>query len=199
MRTCRYCNRLLPDSEFPLKNGRTKVRYKTCRECHELGHSCIEKPKPTPRKRMTDEERKEHMREYHRRYRATHREQIRENNMASYRRRKEGKPPKKRGPKPKPIPQVETRVCIVCHKSLPVDDFNSSDGRRTHSVVCKGCRPKVQPKPKPEPRAMPKPVNPIPKRTERGCSRCILYPCFIGIENLDSDFSITCKKFKPNN
>lgn len=222
MRTCRYCNRTLQDTDFPLKPGLKRARYKVCRECMALGHSCIEKPKPAPRPKRTPEEQAEYKREYARRYREAHKEKLRELNRASYYRRKAGEP-SKRGRKSDLTPEQrkerqkeymrlyrqvrkrkeeeqkadmpkKTRTCVVCKRELPEDKFNSRNGKRTHSVVCLDCRP--QPKPKAEP----KPPTPKPKPKpvmERGCKKCWIYPCFDGIDNLETDFSLTCKSFKP--
>ena len=118
-RECCYCHRNLPITYFPLKPGMKYARYKACRDCHPLGHSCIPKPKPEPkpkrlkvlkpptpkrRKFATDEERKAAQLEYQRRYREKHRDRKRESTRKSYYRRKGEEPPEepqKRGPKPK--------------------------------------------------------------------------------------------------
>jgi len=118
-RECCYCHRNLPITYFPLKPGMKYARYKACRDCHPLGHSCIPKQKPEPkpkrlkvlkpptpkrRKFATDEERKAAQLEYQRRYREKHRDRKRESTRKSYYRRKGEEPPEepqKRGPKPK--------------------------------------------------------------------------------------------------
>lgn len=105
-RECCYCHRNLPITYFPLKPGMKYARYKACRDCHPLGHSCIPKQKPEPKRRKfaTDEERKAAQLEYQRRYREKHRDRKRESTRKSYYRRKGEEPPEepqKRGPKPK--------------------------------------------------------------------------------------------------
>ena len=105
-RECCYCHRNLPITYFPLKPGMKYARYKACRDCHPLGHSCLPKPKPEPKRRKfaTEEERKAAQLEYQRRYREKHRDRKRESTRKSYYRRKGEEPPEepqKRGPKPK--------------------------------------------------------------------------------------------------
>lgn len=252
---CRYCKRDLPKKQFPLKPGMKNARYKTCRECHALGHSCIEKPKPEPHKVMTPEERAVHMREYYRNYRAAHRDKIKQQCRDSARRRYNGEGKRKPGPKPKPKPV--TKTCIVCGRELPSFMFDSADGKRTHSSTCIDCREKAkqnvakqtEPEPatkvcrkcgrelpiesfefrkdkvrrlwhckdcrSPQARKMaaylreyrelgkepvkPKEQPPKPQKPEKGCKKCWLYPCFQGIDNLETDFSLYCKSFKPKN
>ena len=151
MKTCKFCHRTLPDSSFGLRYGH--VRYKICRQCMAVGHSCIAKPRPEPRKKMTDEERRAHRAEYFRQYRETHREQMRQSSRQSINRRRAGLPPLK-------------------------------PGRKTGVPVKAAAVPAIQP-PKPKP-------LPVVK----GCLRCQWYPCFDGIDNLESDFSITCKSYR---
>ena len=99
MRQCSWCHRELEDLAFALKPG-MRVRYRICRECQTLGHSCVKHEKPK-RRVMTAEERKEHYRQYLRRYQKEHAEAIRRSNRESYLRRKNGMPKRKTGPKPK--------------------------------------------------------------------------------------------------
>ena len=135
-------------------------------------------------------------REYQQRYREQHREQLRVYGREYYHRVKEGEPKRKRGPKVgtkyRKEPPPETRTCTKCNRVLPVEMFYSRNGKRTHSTVCLDCRPVKVSKPKPPPK--PKPAPP-PK--EKGCTKCWLYPCFDGIDNLETDFSLTCQSFKP--
>lgn len=142
---------------------------------------------------MTPEERAEHKREYMRQYFAKHREQVLKWQRENYQRRKQGingKP----GPRPKQEkpekPEPTTRVCVVCGRELPAVRFYSRDGKRTNSVVCLDCRPAPAPtvkKPKPKPQRL--------TPDQKGCIRCWLYPCFQGIDNMDSDLSKTCRQF----
>lgn len=89
-RECCYCHRNLPITYFPIKPGMKHARYKMCRDCHTLGHSCVTKPKPEPKRRKfaNDEELKAAQREWQRLYREKNREKKREANRASYWRRK---------------------------------------------------------------------------------------------------------------
>ena len=154
--------------------------------------------------KYTPEELKVRKREYQRKYRQEHLEKYRESNRASYHRRKAGETTK-RGPKPgtkykkEPSQPPDTRTCTVCKRDLPVDKFNTRDGRRTHSTICLDCRPKYPPKPKEPVKERPVKVTPKPPvSTEKGCKlRCAHYPCFCGIDNLETDFSLTCQSFKP--
>lgn len=192
---CSWCNRRLPTSSFGLKTGATRSRYKVCISCREAGHSCVKQEKPkAPRKKMTPEERIAHKREYQRQYCAKHREQVREWQRDSYQKRKQGIKGKP-GPKPKkekPVkPEPATRVCVVCGRELPAVNFYSRDGKRTNSVVCLDCRPEPTPKVK---KPAPVPVKLTPD--EKGCINCRFYPCFQGIDNLESDLSKTCRSFK---
>ena len=149
MKTCKFCHRTLPDTSFGLKYGR--VRYKICRECLALGHSCMKRPEKPPREILTDKQMQERKREYMRKYREAHREKFRQAARASNKRRREGLPKLKPGPK------------------------------------------KTEPGMKKD---QPKQIR-VPK--VKGCVRCLWYPCFEGIENLESDFSKTCKSFRYKN
>ena len=103
-RECCYCHRNLPITYFPLKPGKSNARYKACRDCRKLGHSCIPKPEPKRRKFSTDEERKAARLEYQRLYRERNRDKKRESNRATYWHKKGEEPPKERqkaGRKPK--------------------------------------------------------------------------------------------------
>lgn len=93
-RECCYCHRNLPITYFPLKPGKKYVRYKACRDCHPLGHSCIPKPEPKRRKFATEEERKAAKREYLRRWREAHKEEQREKKSEKYQQTKSEAPPK---------------------------------------------------------------------------------------------------------
>ena len=145
---CCYCHRDLPIEAFPLKYGH--VRYKSCRECYALGHSCL-RPEPKPKRpKLSPEEKKAHrkayMLEYQRKYRAANREKVREFSRDSIRRRRAGEEKRKSGPP-------------------------------------KGCKFTKQafterPVPKKE-----------PVKAERLCQQCINWPCFAGIENLETDFA----------
>ena len=145
---CCYCHRDLPIEAFPLKYGH--VRYKSCRECYALGHSCL-RPEPKPKRpKLSPEEKKAHrkayMLEYQRKYRAANREKVREFSRDSIRRRRAGEEKRKSGPP-------------------------------------KGCKFTKQgfterPVPKKE-----------PVKAERLCEKCPNWPCFAGIENLETDFA----------
>ena len=98
---CCLCHRELPKEAFPLKYGH--VRYKSCRECHALGHSCL-RPEPKPKRpKLTEEEkkarRKAYQLEYQRKYRAANREKVREYSRESIARARAGEPKRKSGPK----------------------------------------------------------------------------------------------------
>lgn len=157
---CYYCHRDLPEEAFPLKYGH--VRYKSCRECYALGHSCL-RPEPKPKKpKLSPEEREAHRKEYHReylrKYRAANRAKVRELSRESNRRRRAGEEKRKSGP-PK-------------GSEFTKQDFSA---------------PIVEPhKPKPK-----------PVKLERLCEKCRNWPCFDGIENLESDFaSEGCHAFR---
>ena len=196
-RVCVWCGRTLPVTAFPLKTGMTRARYKTCRECHALGHSCLRKERPKrERQVLTPEQKAEKLREYRRKYYQEHKENFNKSNREWYNRKKKGEPKQKPGPKPKLKKEHEKRKCIVCDRVLPMDAFISTTGKRTHSTVCLYCREQRKQKKelcKSVVRYKPGPPKEEPK--ERGCLRCSLYPCFQGIENLESDFSRTCKSF----
>ena len=205
---CSWCARVLPETSFPIKQGYQRVRYKVCRECLALGHSVL-RPEPKPKRiPMTPEERVIHRREYFRNYRKKNAEKFREYVRRSAERKAAGKlkQKQKRVPKPKPVakpkakPVVENRTCIVCKRTLPVESFMTVNGKRTHSNICIDCRPnqtteqivEKEPEVKPVPKL---PIKPVVVK-EKGCTRCKRYPCFQGIENLESDFSKTCKQFE---
>ena len=118
---CCYCHRDLPIEAFPLKYGH--VRYKSCRECYALGHSCL-RPEPKPKRpKLSPEEKKAHrkayMLEYQRKYRAANREKVRTKQDFTVR----------------PVPTKE------------------------------------------------------PVKAGRLCQQCVNWPCFAGIENLETDFA----------
>ena len=110
-------------------------------------------------------------REYQQRYREQHREQLRVYGREYYHRMKDGEPKRKRGPK------VGTK-----YKQEP-----PPEPPKPKKAVA------VKPKPKPKPPPKPKPTPPSKK--EKGCTKCWLYPCFVGIENFETDFSLTCQQF----
>jgi hypothetical protein len=145
---CCYCHRDLPIEAFPLKYGR--VRYKSCRECYALGHSCL-RPEPKPKRpKLSPEEKKAHrkayMLEYQRKYRAANREKVREFSRDSNRRRRGGEEKRKSGPQ---------KGC-----KFTKQDFTE------------------RPVPTKE-----------PVKAGRLCQQCINWPCFAGIENLETDFA----------
>ena len=145
---CCYCHRDLPIEAFPLKYGH--VRYKSCRECYALGHSCL-RPKPKPKRpKLSPEEKKAHrkayMLEYQRKYRAANREKVREFSRDSNRRRRGGEEKRKSGPQ-------------------------------------KGCKFTKQ-----DFTGRPVPTK-EPVKAGRLCQQCINWPCFAGIENLETDFA----------
>ena len=145
---CCYCHRDLPIEAFPLKYGH--VRYKSCRECYALGHSCL-RPEPKPKRpKLSPEEKKAHrkayMLEYQRKYRAANREKVREFSRDSIRRRRAGEEKRKSGP---------PKGCKFTKQGF------------TESPV-----------------SMKKPV-----KAERLCLKCPNWPCFAGIENLETDFA----------
>lgn len=94
---CRFCGRLLPLTYFPLKPGMKYARYKACRDCHPLGHSCIPKQKPEPKRRKfaNDEERRAAQKEYQRKWRAAHRDEQLEKKRAKYWSKKGVEPPER--------------------------------------------------------------------------------------------------------
>lgn len=145
---CCYCHRDLPIEAFPLKYGH--VRYKSCRECYALGHSCL-RPEPKPKRpKLSPEEKKAHrkayMLEYQRKYRAANREKVREFSRDSNRRRRGGEEKRKSGPQ---------KGC-----KFTKQDFTE------------------RPVPTKE-----------PVKVGRLCQQCINWPCFAGIENLETDFA----------
>ena len=145
---CCYCHRDLPIEAFPLKYGH--VRYKSCRECYALGHSCL-RPEPKPKRpKLSPEEKKAHrkayMLEYQRKYRAANREKVREFSRDSIRRRRAGEEKRKSGP-PK---------------------------------GCKFTKQAFTERPVP---------TKEPVKAGRLCQQCINWPCFAGIENLETDFA----------
>ena len=145
---CCYCHRDLPIEAFPLKYGH--VRYKSCRECYALGHSCL-RPEPKPKRpKLSPEEKKAHrkayMLEYQRKYRAANREKVREFSRDSIRRRRAGEEKRKSGPP-------------------------------------KGCKFTKQAFTE---RSVPKKE---PVKAGRLCQQCVNWPCFAGIENLETDFA----------
>ena len=145
---CCYCHRDLPIEAFPLKYGH--VRYKSCRECYALGHSCL-RPEPKPKRpKLSPEEKKAHrkayMLEYQRKYRAANREKVREFSRDSNRRRRGGEEKRKSGP---------PKGC-----KFTKQDFTE------------------RPAPTKE-----------PVKAERLCHQCVNWPCFAGIENLETDFA----------
>lgn len=151
---CCYCQRDLPKEAFPLKYGH--VRYKSCRECHALGHSCLKKEPKPKRPKLTPEEREAHRKAYHReylrKYRAANRAKVRQWSRESNARRRAGEPKRKSGPK---------KGAEYTHQ-----DFIEQPVTVT-----------------------PVAVKPKPVIKERLCEQCCNYPCFDGIENLESDFA----------
>lgn len=150
---CCYCHRDLPIEAFPLKYGH--VRYKSCRECYALGHSCL-RPEPKPKRpKLSPEEKKAHrkayMLEYQRKYRAANREKVREFSRDSTRRRRTGEEKRKSGP-PKGTEFVKQEFVMPKQPNIPL------------------CEKK-------------------PVKAERKCEQCVNWPCFAGIENLESDFA----------
>lgn len=213
---CCLCHRDLPKEAFPLKYGR--VRYKSCRECHALGHSCL-RPEPKPKRpKLTPEEKVEHRRQYMQEYRRKYRER-----------------------KKKQAEAQKTSVCTECGKEFPLSEFLDSLGRRIGSGRCSECRARSRanmreyqreyqreyraanrdkvrefsresnrrrrggeekrksgpkegsefvkqdfepPRPSTFPLGKKKPA-----KVERTCEKCVNWPCFVGIENLETDFA----------
>jgi len=146
-RECCYCHRNLPLTYFPLKPGKKHARYKVCRDCLTLGHSCVPKVRPEPKRRKfaSDEERQAAVKAYYREWRKKNADKLREQRRAWYYRKKGEEVP-------------VTRVCTCCGKELPIDDFNDSAGRRSHSYECRECRQR-------------KPLNPMLAPSRKGCAR----------------------------
>lgn len=176
-RECCYCHRNLPVTYFPLKPGKKHARYKSFRDCHALGHSCIpkeKKPQRVYRKYLTEEERKEAQLEYQRRYREKHRDRKRASTRACYWHRKGMEPPdepQKRGPKKKGLTQEQRKVmakqeaadtgrfyCSMCHRVMPAENFTSGG---MQYKMCNVCREKQRTR-KPKKAKESKPLNPIP-------------------------------------
>ena len=110
-----------------------------------------------------------------------------------------------------------TQTCTECGRELPEEEFLDSIGRRIGSGRCKECREKHSeyhrkyrkehrdkvrensrrsiararaglPKLKPGPPKGSVFARPVVKG-ERLCEKCVNWPCFRGIENLESDFA----------
>lgn len=210
-RVCRFCGRFLPITYFPLKAGKTYNRYKVCRDCRKLGHSCLRKekePKLERRTYATEEERQAAHKEYQRAWREKNADKVREARRSWYY--------KKKG---EAVPA--TRVCRCCGRELPVDEFTDKNGRRTHTSKCRECREsgaraprvgngkgdrheyhakryqekKLELKVRNIERQTGRPINepikrkPKPVKQERLCETCRNWPCFDGIENLETDFA----------
>ena len=188
-RICKYCGRNLPLSEYPRRPDSRSLRYRICRECRAVGHSClrVETPKLV-KEELTDEERIERKREYMRRWRADHPDKVRK-----YRQKERRKRPTRPAPVMKAKPE-KTYTCTSCGKSLPADAFMDAAGRRRHGGKCSACREaeKALKASRPKMPAAEKMDIPMPRpeRIERpGCESCINYPCFEGFENTETDFA----------
>lgn len=203
-RTCCYCGRRLPLTSFGLKPGSRSVRYKACNECRAVGHSCLKKERPRrgPKPLLDPEERKRRAAESKRRWRENNKERMREYYHAYYERKKAEK---------------QTETCVVCGRELPLSMFRDSNGRRRNDCKCKDCREANRRKPRTsngngkrhdyahkyyeehkeqikEQQALhlatlpPVPKQPKEQRQQM-CRTCEKWPCFEGIETLESDFA----------
>lgn len=207
---CRFCGRLLPLTYFPLKPGMKYARYKACRDCHPLGHSCIPKPKPEPKRRKfaNDEERKAAQKEYQRQWHEQHREEMKAKRHERHELNKS-----------RSANLTERFYCSCCRCIKPAEDF-ITNGKQFR--VCNECRARHTKKQ--ELGQKPKSPHGTGERCEyhrqywlehkedikatrveqainrerkaekkepedKLCWKCWRWPCFEGIENMDSDFA----------
>lgn len=201
-RQCQWCGRTLPLGDFPLKYP-SRAHAKICGECLKLGHS-VNRVERKPREELTPEEKKAKRREYMKAYRKRNAERLKAQKRESYRRK---------------AAMVRTYTCVVCGRELPQEMFLVSNGRRRHGGKCNDClaaglrmpraangkgsrheySKKYYSQHKEEIKArqvlgasretyVAKP-RPVKVERPRLCLQCVRYPCFAGIENLESDFA----------
>lgn len=201
---CCYCHRNLPLTYFPLKPGKKYARYKACRDCHPLGHSCIPK-----KQRKEKAQRKAAAID---RFYCSLCKQIKpaeafitdgkQYKMCNQcrdkaRARRAAEKAKRTSEKRKPFnplladPPKERKPRVGNGQGDRHEYFAKMYAERKDEIKAKqvlGAIEAEQQKPKPKPK---------PKRAEKLCWKCWLYPCFEGIDNMDSDFAKEgCISFK---
>lgn len=82
--------------------------------------------------------------------------------------------------KPK-LPTGNEQVCLHCHRTLPLSEFYRTPTGGYYKT-CKHCRPL--------------PYRAINRPGVTCRDDCASYPCFLGIDSIESNLARTCRDFK---
>ena len=158
-RYCAICGELKPLSEFyHRKDGGC---FSNCKACER------DRVRADYRVRFTSAEEREKKRASQAKYRATHREEIRE--AERIRRRKAGVPPRNNVDR--------SKILKMYGEGVPVVDIAKECGTTVNTVrqyVAKSGIKRVR------------------SDKARVCRNCVNYPCFEGMGNIDSNLANTC-------